>query len=244
MAADLMYTRYDLFGSSFASSYSPRSWLPTATLSLQQDAEGNHCSSFPAALLPLIQAGSQLLRTDDGITSSDDFINSKQNNALNLLQAARSFSPTAWAIDLQSRSSAEDMFQRIEIASAHRAAVCIYLSRVVLALWPNAIFQDNLGTLAAEVMAHVLHIPPGDPLFTATAWPAFVTGLETFDYTKRAWVGRRFQDLWEAEPWGLTRDALKALEMIWDKRQSEGIRESRNWIEDLRKIGVHWLIVL
>jgi hypothetical protein len=94
---------------------------------------------------------------------------------------------------------------------------------------------------------------PGDALFTATAWPAFIAGLETVDLTNRAWVVRRFQELWEVEPWGLTREALEALRTIWDGRKNEDAvtrsndrlhkqEENRNWIEKLKNIGTDWLI--
>ncbi|KAI8722962.1 hypothetical protein NCS52_00150800 [Fusarium sp. LHS14.1] len=245
---------YDLLGSSFANSYLPHSdGLSTTTMSLLQDAEGNHCSSFPAALLALIQAGAQLLKTKDFSTLQDTLISLGQDEALDLLHAARSFDPAVWAIDLQSRSPADDLLHRTTIASAHRAAVCIYLSRIVLALWPSASLPDDLEILAAEVIAHLSNIHPGDALFTATAWPAFISGLETVDPTKRAWVVRRFKELWEVEPWGLTREALKALRTIWDERNNEDVVTNSNdrlygqggnqtWIEKLKNMGTDWLI--
>ncbi|KAK9235252.1 fungal-specific transcription factor domain-containing protein [Lipomyces kononenkoae] len=245
---------YDLLGSSFANSYLPHiGGLSTTTMSLLQDAEGNHCSSFPAALLPLIQAGAQLLKMNDVSTSPDTLINLGQHDALRLLHAAKSFDPAVWAINLQPRSPADDLFHRTKIASAHRAAVCVYLSRIILALWPSTVLPDDLEILAAEIVTHLSNMHPGDALFTATAWPAFITGLETVDLTNRAWVVRRFQELWEMEPWGLTREALGALRTIWDGRKNEDAvkssndrlhkqEENWNWIEKLKNIGTDWLI--
>lgn len=222
-------------------------------MSLLQDAEGNHCSSFPAALLPLIQSGAQLLKMDDVSRFPDTLIDSRQYDALHLLQAAKSFDPAIWAIDLQPRSPADDLLHRTIIASAHKAAVCVYLSRIILALWPSTVLPDDLETLAAEIITHLSNMHPGDALFTATAWPAFIAGLETVDPTNRAWVVRRFQELWEVEPWGLTREALEALRTIWDGRNNEDAvksgndgfynqEENWNWIEKLKNIGTDWLI--
>ncbi|KAH7274753.1 fungal-specific transcription factor domain-containing protein [Fusarium solani] len=245
---------YDLLGSSFANSYLPHSGgLSTTTMSLLQDAEGNHCSSFPAALLPLIQAGAQLLKMNDVSTFPDTLINSGQHDALHLLHAAKSFDPAVWAINLQPRSPADDLLHRTIIASAHRAAVCVYLSRIILALWPSTVLPDDLEILAAEIITHLSNMHPGDALFTATAWPAFIAGLETVDLTNRAWVVRRFQELWEIEPWGLTREALEALRTIWDGRKNKDDvtsgndrlhkqEENWNWIEKLKNIGTDWLI--
>lgn len=254
MAPDLTRTRYDLLGSSFANSYLPHSGgLSTTTMSLLQDAEGNHCSSFPAALLPLIQAGSQLLKMNDVSAFQDTLIDSGQHDALHLLHGARSFDPAVWAINLQPRSPADDLLHRTIIASAHRAAVCVYLSRIILALWPSTVLPDDLEILAAEIITHLSNMNPGDALFTATAWPAFIAGLETADLTNRAWVVRRFQGLWEMEPWGLNREALEALRTIWDGRKNEDAvtsgndrlykqEENWNWVEKLKNIGTDWLI--
>jgi hypothetical protein len=112
---------------------------------------------------------------------------------------------------------------------------------------------DDLQVLAAEIITHLSHLHPGDALFTATAWPAFVAGLETRDISNRAWVERRFQELWKIEPWGFTRDALGALRTIWGGRKNEVLltssddelyerEENWNWIETLRNLGTDWLI--
>ncbi|KAF5013964.1 hypothetical protein FDECE_52 [Fusarium decemcellulare] len=233
---------YDLLGSSFANSYLPHSGgLSTTTMSLLQDAEGNHCSSFPAALLPLIQTGAQLLRMNGVSMSPDTLIDLGQHDALGLLHAARSFDPATWAINLQPRSPADDLFHRTEVASAHRAGVCIYLSRIILALWPGTVLLDDLEILAAEIIAHLSNMHPGDALFPASTWPAFIAGLETADLTNRAWVVRRFQEAWEMEPWGLTREALGVLRTIWEGRKNED-EENWNWIEKLKNIGTDWMI--
>ncbi|KAF4458668.1 fungal transcriptional regulatory [Fusarium albosuccineum] len=232
---------YDLLGSSFANSYLPHSGgLSTTTMSLLQDAEGNHCSSFPAALLPLIQGGAQLLKTDDVSMSSKTLIN-LQHDALHLLHAARSFDSAAWATSLQPRSPADDLFHRTEVASAHRAAVCVYLSRIVLALWPSTVLLDDLEILAAEIIVHLSNMHPGDALFPASTWPAFIAGLETADLTNRAWIVRRFQEVWEMEPWGLTREALGVLRTIWEGRKNED-EENWNWIEKLKNTRTDWMI--
>ncbi|CRK28091.1 hypothetical protein BN1708_004529 [Verticillium longisporum] len=154
---------------------------------------------------------------------------------LTSLTCCKSFDPAVWAINLQPRSPADDLFHRTEIASAHKAAVCVYLSRIILALWPSTALPDDLETLAAEIIVHLSCMQPRDALFTATAWPAFIAGLETADLTNRAWVVRRFQELWELEAWGLTREALGALTTIWDERKNKNTTESGNNMLDLQE---------
>lgn len=223
------------------------------TMSLLQDAEGNHCSSFPAALLPLIQAGAQILNINNVYKFSDTSVNPGLHDTLQLLHTAKSFDPAAWAISLQPRSPVDDLLHRTMVACAHRTAVCVYLSRIILALWPKTVLSDDLQVLAAEIITHLSHLHPGDALFTATAWPAFIAGLETCDLTNRAWVERRFQELWNVEPWGFTREALGALRTMWDERKKVflltttdeefyGGEEDWNWIKRLKSLGADWLI--
>ena len=67
-------------------------------------------------------------------------------------------------------------------------------------------------------------------------------------------MARRFQELWEVEPWGLIRGALGVLERIWVGRRSgvvvngegtllKGKKGDGDWIGDLKGGGVDWLIL-
>ena len=244
--ADLTNTRFDILGSTLASSIglAPSDTFSTSSLSLLQDAEGNHCSSFPASLLQLIRNGARLSHSNSPFSAT----------ALHLLHTAQSFDPLTWATDLQQRSPVTDLLQRTHVASAHRAAVCIYLSRVLLSMNPTLQLGQKLETLVEEIVTHSSPIHPSDALFTATTWPAFIAGAETNDPTKQEWVTRRFQELWEVEPWGLIRGALGVLERIWAGRRSEvmddgegalveGKEVDGDWIGLLRDGGVDWLIL-
>ncbi|MCJ1458314.1 hypothetical protein MMC28_008685 [Mycoblastus sanguinarius] len=247
---------FDILGSTLACSIGlvPSDSFSTGALSLLQDAEGNHCSSFPAILLPLIRTGAQLSQPNHPSSPLYPSTGSKQQQALLLLSTARSFNPLAWATNLQPRSPATDLLHRTHIASAHRAAVCIYLSRVLLSLYPTTQLSHNLESLVADIIAHLSFIPPSSALFTATTWPAFIAGAETNDRARQEWVARRFQELWEVEPWGLIRGALGVLERIWVGRRSgvvvngegtllKGKKGDGDWIGDLKGGGVDWLIL-
>ena len=72
--------------------------------SLLSDAEGNHCSSFPAVLLQLLQAGTRLSHP-----SCPTSLQIKQSKLFLLVCAARSFDPLTWAAELQPRSPSADL---------------------------------------------------------------------------------------------------------------------------------------
>lgn len=213
-----------------------------------------HCSSFPTILLQLIRTGARLSQPDYSGISPYPSAGSKQEKVLVLLHTAQSFSPLAWATNLQPRSPPCDRSRRTHIAFAHRAAVCIYLSRVVISLDPTTQFPHDLELLEVDVIAHLSLIRPNDALFAATTWPAFIAGAEVTDRGKQEWVAERFQELWRVEPWGLIRGAFEVLENIWKRRRSGVVADMEEnlpmrkggdgeWTKESRESGVAWLIL-
>ncbi|KAI1627843.1 fungal-specific transcription factor domain-containing protein [Exophiala viscosa] len=248
---------FDILGSALACSSGglPGEVFSDGAVSLLLDAEGNHCSSFPTFLLQLIRAGAHLSRPDHSSSPLDSSSHSNRQQLLLLLSTAQSFNPLVWATRLQPHSPASDLLLRTHMASAHRAAVCIYLSRLLLSLCPAENLSHDLEVLVAETIMHLSVIRPSDELFKASPWPAFIAGAETNDFARQEWVARRFHELWEVEPWGLVREALGVLQSIWSGRRSgvlvnneggallEEINGDKDWIEDLKAAGVNWLIV-
>jgi hypothetical protein len=233
--------RFDVLGSTLGPStdLSIQDLTLDGTLSLLQDAEGNHCSSFPTVLLQLVRIGASLSQTG----TASDSNQAKGKQALWLLQAAQSFDPLTWAQDVQRHSPQVDRLPRAYLATAHRAAVCIYLSHILRALDPVAELPRTFESLVAESSDHLSLINPSDPLFTATAWPTFVTGAETKLPAVQAWVTDHFQQLWQVEPWGLIRGALGLLGAIWERRARQAPSGDDDWVSYLRSKGVDWLIV-
>lgn len=207
---------------------------------------------MPAVLLQVMQIGSQ---THQDHPSSSKECDEQQQVLLDLLRTAEAFDPLLWATDLQLRSPAADLDHRKHVAAAHRGAVRIYLSRILLSLQTTSPRPNCLEDLVADIVSHLAFIGPRDALFTATTWPAFIAAAETSDSANQKWVKTRFQELWEIEPWGLKRGVLKMLEGIWEKRRRwegpvdsegslpQGDTSDWNWIDDLRERGVDWLIM-
>lgn len=244
----LIHPRFDILGSTLTCPNDGTSSTTSArALSLLQDAEGNHCSSFPAVLLQLLRSGAHLSHAGDILSPPYSTADSTQQ-LLGLIHAAQSFDPLAWAARLGPYSPASDLVHRASVASAHRAAVCIYLSRVASSHDHTVQLPLDLDHLVAEIISNISTINTNDALFTATTWPAFIAGAETGDQVRQEWLTRHFQELWKVEPWGLIKGALGVLDRIWEKRKK--VLESAvargqddDWVGDLRESGVDWLII-
>ena len=230
----------------------PITALDSTGNSLLQDAEGNHCSSFPTVLLQVMWKAAQLSRTEQYPERGVEHSSYSATQLRLLLHTTQSFDPLAWATDLQPRSPTPDLAHRTHVAHAHREAVCIYLARLILSRYVDTQLALSVAAWVSEAIAHMACIRQSDALFTATTWPAFIAGAETSSPQEQAWIAQRFSELWEIEPWGTISGALDVLRGIWsDKRQSAAFvgqlgntfTFNNDWIGKLRQTGVDWLII-
>jgi hypothetical protein len=179
----------------------------------------------------------------------------RQNKLFVLICAAKSFDAGAWAIEVQPLSPTADVEQRTMVARAHKAAVTIYLSRLLISLYPTTKPSCDFEALVTEALKNISGIDITSPLFTATTWPMFITGAETNVVEKQRWVATRLRKRWEVEPWGLLEGALETLETIWGLKQARAehtrilppakhdISTDGDWVQYLRETGVDWLIL-
>lgn len=216
--------------------------------SLIRDAEGNHCSSFPSILLEVLQVGSQLPQSLDSVS-----VQVKQQKLFVLICIAKAFDPVAWAADVQARSPYADIQVRTYVAHAHQAAVAIYLSRLLLSLYPTTKPFCDFEALVSEVVDNITRISKTDEIFTATTWPAFIAGAETNLHEKQQIVAGIFQNLWEVQPWGLMQEASDLLKSIWAMKRGTSkdpgysgrtnVLNNGDWIRYLKMTGTNWLII-
>lgn len=240
--------RYDILGSTLACTI-PSETSHTSYVQLfsaLEYAESNNYLSCPAILLHRVLAATEVLRSMSGILLTDSIakVPPPAQQLRLLLQAVQSFDTFVWATSLQKVSPHKDVEKRIHIASAHKAAVCIYISRALLSINPDTEVSDGLEPLVSDVMHHLSFITYGDELFKATSWPTFIAGAETRNLTHQEWVVTRLHKLWDFIPWGYIRSTLEVLDTIWEKRNvaTNSTNASMNWVQELRSIGVDWLI--
>lgn len=254
LAANSYVPRYDIFERTFTSSEGQELSVTVfnGALSLLQDDEGNHCSSFPMPLWSLLQNAVQLSKSHDFSEDPAARIASKKHANL-LLESVRSFDLHAWAADIQMRSPHSDLAVRTHIASAHKAATCIYIIRVLLTLSPTSRISQDLENLTVKIQIQLSNISPDNSIVAATAWPSFIAGAEANDGAMEDWARNQFQKIWAVQPWGLVKRALAVLRMIRTRRRqykcsknahlSLDVEGEDHWIIYMKRTGVDWLIL-
>lgn len=165
-----------------------------------------------------------------------------------LICTAKTFDPRAWATDLRSPCPSPDLEERIHVASAHKAAVVIYLSRLLLSMYTGSKPTCDFESLVTDIVEHLSMVTDENSLYTAITWPAFIAGAETNSTVHQRFVRTRLEHQWELEPWGLYRKAAEILQTIWNAKNCipaidvEQIRDG-DWFQYLRARGIDWLIL-
>lgn len=230
------------FAHSGASEFLPCSSF-TVDSSLQY-AEGNNYLSFPAILLKTILAAAKLSQTFQDSSSAKSITASDGNELLSLLHTAQSFDAQDWASAIQKISPQCDLEGRAHVASAHKSAVCIYISRVLLSLFPSTEVHDSAELLVSDIIFHLSLVTYNSELFKATSWPTFIAGAEAKDLAQQSWAMKRLRELWERLPctMGYVRSAMEILEGIWNRGDATGERHSKDWIQDLKLLEINCMI--
>lgn len=216
--------------------------------SMLERAEANSYHSIPSIIMITILRSTTLVAS---IQKGGGFASQKQlDEARSLMRLLRDFDARAWATRISTASAIilDDPESREHMASAHRAAACIYLS---MAIPGSLIGPENF---AADIYGHLRLVSKTDMLFKGSVWPTFILGAQTVDREMRAWVEQRLLDMWLSVcPWGYVKTALEALQALWsfqDTVRSQGYLArgenslpTRNWLSELKVLNVDYLVV-
>lgn len=162
-----------------------------------------------------------------------------------LFTSARIFDVRSWVYSIKGLSpDLDDLEARVNIASAHRAAACLY----ILLLSPPGLEPppiEALDKLVLEILEHLNNVPTDHVLLKGTVWPTFIAGAQTDDPKWREWCYGRLMAVWTENPWicqwGYVKTAMEILQKIWDSKITH--RGSGNWLHRLRSSGGRALIV-
>lgn len=209
-------------------------------------AETNNYLSCPGPLLRIMLESFALPDTQASPSDASTPIDIESQVGA-LLQRALDFDPIAWSHAFERASPFEDIQQRIRIASAHRSAVCIYLARVLPSTNPlldpaSGSALVSLTALADDVVHHISHLEPSDPLFKSICWPLFLAGAESEDPTQREWIMNTLDKLYSLMFWGYLHTSKRVLEAIWKLKDEAEPGGGNCWVEELKDLGHDILI--
>ncbi|KAL2272061.1 hypothetical protein VTJ83DRAFT_1432 [Remersonia thermophila] len=171
-------------------------------------------------------------------------------HAETLLLRACAFDVVHWVRNIRGLSDRDDLGVRVSVASAHRAAACLYLLLAVPETAEGTSFPSlTVDGLVREVLEHLEAVPVGHVHLKGTIWPTFVAGAQADDPAQRAWCAGRMRALGSSNPWacpwGYIRTAARVMEQLWearDKAAAAGGTKS-NWLMEVKRMRGKYLIV-
>lgn len=167
-----------------------------------------------------------------------------------LVERLCTFDVGQWVHNLKGLPATDDLEIRVSVASAHRAAACLYAVLVV----PNVSMHlsECLGpaSLVREILGHLSSVPLRHTLSKGVVWPTFLAGAQADDAASRQLCLRRMQTMcfstpWVC-PWGYVESAVVMLQEVWterDRKASDSRPNDLNWLQELRGLKEHCLIV-
>jgi hypothetical protein len=203
----------------------------------------------PPELLRIILAASQLSKLDvksiNELNVADTVkVSSSAIDAAALHAHAQAFDVYAWAQSMQRYSTQQDVESRVHTASAHRAAVCLYIQQAIPEV--KQVCNVQKEELLDALFHHLAMVDEEDSHFKATSWPTFVAAAESDDLECRTWALQRLKMLWESCPWGFLYTAIETLGVIWrfkrDTKHSHD-RKSLSWVQELRKMDLNFVVL-
>jgi hypothetical protein len=208
-------------------------------------AETNNYLSCPSPLIRIMIQSFEL--QDTRVSLSEEIAADVQERVERLLRAALAFNPVQWSLDFEPASPLENLEHRMRIASAHRAAVCIYLARVLPCSNPLLDLASgsalvSLTGLADEIIHHISHLRPGDILFKSISWALFLAGAESEDPVQRNWIMNTLDEFYSLLYWGYIRTVKKVLEFIWSRKDKAAEGADNCWVDEVKVLGHEMLI--
>ncbi|KAK3950036.1 fungal-specific transcription factor domain-containing protein [Pseudoneurospora amorphoporcata] len=210
------------------------------------EAYSYHCA--PPAILQMILSASQLCSGSSTTLETDGGVE-RIATAAALLHKARNFDVQAWVYNINGLPLDDDLEARVSVASAHRAAACLF---VLLSVPEAGLLELPLlepKDLVQEILGHLSCIPEDHVHLKGTVWPTFIVGAETDDLNERAWCLERLVAVWTKNPWtcpwGYVHTATEMLQDIWRSKDLAAQQgdDGINWLQRLKATGNSCLIV-
>jgi hypothetical protein len=211
----------------------------------------------PPDILHIVVKANKLFASQAGTTEDQRVdLRTITEAATLLLSQARAFDVQVWVASISGLDPDDDLNARTSLASAHRAACCLYIllllceATSVPTSWEILDVADSGGALSSqslvdEIIRNISAVPEDHTLFKGSVWPTFMAGAQTDDPTQRQWCLACLCKLWRDSPWicpwGYVLTAIKMLEEVWRMRDvtvkiEDGVNgRAWNWLAWLRE---------
>ncbi|KAF2470035.1 uncharacterized protein BDR25DRAFT_287639 [Lindgomyces ingoldianus] len=238
-----------VLGSTLDFDNTPKKLIPNSIdlKAILEYAETNNYLSCPAPLLHIMLQAFEL--PDVQWQQFGEEASLARGHIQLLLEAALSFDPIKWASTFQPASPFEDLKKRISIASAHRSAVCIYITRILPSTHASSLLSTSRGSsvsslsdLATDILDHLSNLSPGDTVFKSIGWPIFLAGAESDDPVQRAVIVEKLDALWNEMYWGYILTVKELLGVIWSYKDRGAKGEDICWVTEVKRLGTELLI--
>lgn len=160
------------------------------------------------------------------------------------------FDVERWVHNLEGLHSTDDLEVRVSMASAHRAAACLFIVLIVPDVSMHLAEQLLPASIVQEIFGHLSAIPIEHALAKGVIWPTFLAGAQADDPISRRWYLQRMQKMWFSTaficPWGYIELAIVMLQDVWqarDRKTKHQILSGPNWLQELRGSKERCLIV-
>ncbi|PGH26823.1 hypothetical protein AJ80_01402 [Polytolypa hystricis UAMH7299] len=124
------------------------------------------------------------------------------------------------------------------LASAHKVAITIYATRVLLR---PSVEEYSFADQVTQLITHISQIPRSSEIFKSILWPTFIAGIECRCPEQRAWIRDTVETLWLGCLTANIKAAVRVLDAIWDRENDGNVQG--DWIEFLDRSNVSWLFV-
>ena len=208
--------------------------LDMASILRKAELYSFHCS--PPELLEIVHSTSRLCREIASKTPGEKHL----ARAAALMHGATSFKVRDWVEGIPNLSQHDDPEGRITIASAHQAAVRLYI--LVAIPGATSVYGPvSADALVADIVRHLSSLPIDHMLLKGSVWPTFLAGAQTDDPATREWCIDRLQSVWLSNPWvcpwGYVKTAMQIMRRIWKARDRVVARDKTpmNWVHMLQR---------
>lgn len=167
--------------------------------------------------------------------------------AVVLLEELQNYDTRKWVYEIPDLSPNDDLEVRVSMAQTHRLATMLYIGLAVSGSLSRLRPATSTDSVLSDLLHHLAAVPLEHVLAKGVIWPTFMAGAQADDESSRQWCFGRMEFIWHSCPWicpwGYIEAAIDMLQRVWRVRDVDDGTRVINWLQDMRGMRDHCLIV-